>query len=122
MTRFRRFGFVAIASVSLWLSPASIVVAQTMRAHFIDVGQGAATLIEFPCPAILIDTGGESNGEFDSTPALMDYLDTFFRRRTDLGSTFASIILTHPHIDHTRGVPDVIGKYKILNAVTNGLE
>jgi len=122
MKRFRQLGFVAIASLSVWLSTTSIVIAQTMRAHFIDVGQGAATLIEFPCAAVLIDTGGESNGEFDSTAALMAYLDTFFARRTDLEKTLASIILTHPHVDHTRGVPTVIGKYKILNAVTNGLE
>jgi competence ComEA-like helix-hairpin-helix protein len=122
MKRFRRIGFVTIAALSWWLSTASIVVAQTMRAHFIDVGQGAATLIEFPCAAVLIDTGGESNGEFDSTAALMDYLDSFFSRRPDLGNTFASIILTHPHVDHTRGVPTVIAKYKVQNAVTNGLE
>ena len=39
-----------------------------MRAHFIDVGQGDATLLEFPCAAVLIDTGGEQNGEFDHLP------------------------------------------------------
>src|SRR5262245_13780723 len=38
-----------------------------MRIHLIDVGQGAATLIEFSCGAILIDTGGESNRYMDST-------------------------------------------------------
>lgn len=94
----------------------------TFRAHFIDVGQGAATLLEFPCAAVLIDTGGEANGDFDSTVALMDYLDTFFNGRIDLEKTLHSVILTHPHIDHTRGVADVIGKYRILNAVTNGQE
>jgi competence protein ComEC len=122
MKAFRRLGLISMASLSLWLSTSAIVIAQTMRAHFIDVGQGAATLIEFPCAAVLIDTGGESNGDFDSTAALMDYLDSFFRRRSDLEDTFASIILTHPHVDHTRGVPAVLGKYKVQNAVTNGLE
>jgi competence protein ComEC len=122
MTKFCRLGFVAVVSLSLWLSTPSIVIAQTMRAHFIDVGQGAATLIEFPCAAILIDTGGESNDEFDSTTALLGYLERFFATRPHLGNTFASIILTHPHVDHTRGVPAVIGKYKFENAVTNGLE
>jgi len=92
----------------------------TMRVHFMDVGQGAATLVEFPCANVLIDTGGESNGDFDSTVALMDYLDTFFSGRPD--KTLASLILTHPHIDHTRGVSAVLEKYKVRNAVTNGQE
>lgn len=33
----------------------------TMRVHFIDVGQGAATLFEFDDGAVLVDTGGEDN-------------------------------------------------------------
>jgi competence protein ComEC len=94
----------------------------TMRAHFIEVGQGAATLIEFPCAAVLIDTGGEENGQFKSTEALIDYLDTFFAGRADLNKTLASLILTHPHIDHTNGVADVLAKFTVQNAVTNGQE
>jgi competence protein ComEC len=108
--------------VALWLALTSPSFGQTMRVHFIDVGQGASTLIEFPCAAMLIDTGGESNGEFDSNAELMAYLDDFFERRPDLNNTFHSLILTHPHIDHTRGVPSVLQRYKILNAVTNGSE
>src|SRR5215510_11549491 len=122
-----RLSFLGIVLLAFFLftpttsgqPPAS---APTFRAHFIDVGQGAATLVEFPCAAVLIDTGGEANGDFDSSVALMDYLDTFFNGRVDLEKTLHSIILTHPHIDHTRGVADVLGKYRIRNAVTNGQE
>src|SRR5690242_12338473 len=32
-----------------------------MHVHFIDVGDGAATLVEFPCGVVMIDAGGESN-------------------------------------------------------------
>ncbi|GAB3252271.1 helix-hairpin-helix domain-containing protein [Chitinimonas naiadis] len=95
---------------------------QTMRVHFIDVGQGAATLVEFPCAAMLIDTGGERNPEFNGTDELMHYLDTFFALRPDLHNTLHSLVLTHPHSDHTQGVQAVISKYKVLNALTNGLE
>src|SRR6266849_463774 len=99
--------FVLLAPTTSGQPPSST---PTLRAHFIDVGQGAATLVEFPCAAVLIDTGGEENGDFNSTVALMDYLDTFFNGRVDLNRTLHSIILTHPHVDHTRGVSDVIAR------------
>jgi len=112
----------AAAALALSLAFASAASSQTMQVHFIDVGQGAATLIEFPCAAILVDTGGENNGDFDSNSELLSYLDDFFGRRSDLKNTLHSLMLSHPHIDHTRGVKDVLGRYKILNAVTNGQE
>src|SRR5262249_569166 len=115
-------GQIAAAALALSLTFASGASSQTMQVHFIDVGQGAATLIEFPCAAILVDTGGENNGDFDSNSELLSYLDDFFGRRSDLKNTLHSLILSHPHIDHTRGVKDVLGRYKVLNAVTNGQE
>jgi beta-lactamase superfamily II metal-dependent hydrolase len=39
--------------------PSEAQVGDAMRLHVIDVGQGDATLVEFPCAAILVDTGGE---------------------------------------------------------------
>src|SRR5689334_6468890 len=57
---------------------------QMMYLHVINVGQGSAMLVEFPCGVMLVDTGGESNELFQSTGALMNYLDDFFTRRTDL--------------------------------------
>jgi competence protein ComEC len=91
-----------------------------MRVHLIDVGQGAATLIEFSCAAVLIDTGGESNRYMDSTSNLVNYLRTFFESRPDLQDTLALVVLTHPHIDHTRGAQVVFGEFKVENLVTDG--
>jgi competence protein ComEC len=96
--------------------------APVMRAHFIDVGQGDATLLEFPCAAALIDTGGELNDGFDGVAALREYLDAFFARRADLERTLALVVVTHPHIDHTRGLPMVLERYRVLNLVDDGLE
>lgn len=96
--------------------------APVMRAHFIDVGQGDATLLEFPCGAVLVDTGGEQNGGFDSVAALSDYLDAFFDRRTDLGRVLDLVVLTHPHIDHTRGLPMVLERYKVKGIIDDGRE
>ncbi len=94
-----------------------------MRVHMINVGQGCATLVEFPCAAILIDAGGESNTLYNYSEGLKTYLDEFFARRTDLNNTLECIYLTHPHKDHTLGVPILLQPpYKIRNVVTDGLE
>lgn len=92
-----------------------------MRIHFIDVGQGLGVLLEFPCAAMLIDTGGEQDAAFDSDAALVAYLDAFFARRTDLQRTLALVALTHPHIDHTRGVAAVLSHFAVQNAIDNGM-
>lgn len=91
-----------------------------MRVHFLDIGQGAATLIEFPCGAMLVDTGGEENDVFHSNVELKAYLDAFFDRRKDLNKTLDVLLLTHPHIDHIRGIPTVLANYKVKNVVDNG--
>jgi len=97
------------------------VQAQKMRVHFIDVGQGAATLLEFSCGAILVDTGSEMNKSFDGNDAVMSYLEEFFTTRPDLNKTLKSLVLTHAHIDHTRSVKNILEKYQVQNGVTNGL-
>jgi competence protein ComEC len=91
-----------------------------VRMHVIDIGQGSATLFEFPCAAVLVDTGGESTAHFDSNKALMDYLERFFERRADLHRTFAAVFITHPHIDHTRGLPLVLKNFTVNHLITNG--
>jgi competence protein ComEC len=93
-----------------------------MVLHFIDIGQGDATLIELPCGAILIDTGGEANEQFDAVAVLVDYLDRFFARREDLSRTLDLMVLTHPHIDHLRGAAAVLERYRVRNIVDNGGE
>ena len=99
---------------------ASHVQGQNMQVHFINVGQGSATLIEFPCGVILIDTGGETNELFQSSDALIAYLDDFFLKRPDLNSSIDLLIISHPHLDHTQSIRDVADRYTIKNAITNG--
>ncbi len=91
------------------------------RIHFIDIGQGLSVLLEFPCAAMLIDTGGELDEKFNSDDALFSYLNAFFDRRVDLKRTFALVALTHPHVDHTRGVGMVTKNFKISNIIDNGM-
>lgn len=101
-----------------------------MRVHFIDIGQGAATLIELPKGSILVDTGGEDNPSFDSRKHLNDYLDAFFDRRLDLKGRLDLLIITHPHPDHylgmkpakwwQKGLRPVLETYRPRNIVYNG--
>lgn len=110
-----------------------------MQLHFIDVGQGAATLLEFACGAVLIDTGGERQpsdhrgsgcprpdhvreATYDGSAHLLAYLQTFFTRRADLGGRLDAVYLTHPHVDHTRGAPAVMRAFDVGVLVTNGQE
>jgi len=92
---------------------------EKMRVHFIDVGQGDATLLEFTNAAILIDTGSESNAAYDAEEALVGYLEEFFLQRPDLGNTLLSLVITHPHIDHVRGIRAVLDRHPPSNVVTN---
>lgn len=84
--------------------PEATADANTMVAHFIDVGQGDAILLEFSCAAMLIDTGGEDTARVSGKDRLQTYLEEFFERRSDLARTLQSVVLSHPHADHTGGV------------------
>ena len=51
---------------------------------------------------------------------LNEYLEGFFERRMDLNGGLASLFLTHPHRDHTRGVSTVLENFNPGTVVTNG--
>ncbi len=102
--------------------PEDTVPGDAMTFHFIDIGQGDATLLEFPCGAILIDTGGEQNDLFDSNKALLAYLDAFFARRKDLARTLDLLLITHPHIDHNRAALAVLERYQVRGVIDNGAD
>lgn len=98
-----------------------------MLSHFIDVGQGNATLLEFTCGLVLVDTGGQVTDQFDGPRRLADYLEGVFKRRPDLDRTIKTVFLTHPHADHTSGVTALLAMSPSLriggivaNARTNG--
>jgi competence protein ComEC len=88
-----------------------------MRVHFIDVGQGSATLLEFKCGAVLVDSGGAR----DKKEALNAYLDAFFAQRPDLHKTLSTVFLTHDHMDHSLGLEGVAKRYRVLHMVDDGI-
>src|SRR5689334_2104015 len=90
--------------------PSRAQEANVMNAHYINVGQGAAVLLEFPCGAILIDAGAQDDHYKKN---LVDYLTKFFDRRKDLNKTIALLMITHPHIDHNEALKEVADKFRI---------
>lgn len=71
--------------------------------HFLDVGQGDATLIESPSGVqVLIDGGPDSNVLRELSGAM-----GFFDREIDM------VIATHPDLDHIGGLIDVLERYRV---------
>ena len=79
--------------------------------HFIDVGQGDATLIRTPEGDILIDAG-ENSAEED----LKTYLDLC---GVDI---LYYAIFTHPDSDHIGGADMVLEEYEVLNVIKPNFE
>lgn len=73
-----------------------------MEVHFIDVGQGDATLIMCDGHAMLIDAGDYSKGT-----AIQNYLQKQKVKKLDY------LVLTHPDSDHIGGAPVIITKFAI---------
>ncbi|MBO4982139.1 MAG: MBL fold metallo-hydrolase [Lachnospiraceae bacterium] len=123
MTKERRFetgGMILIALLILWLAavllkktpqPESVETMETteamettgtMEVHFIDVGQGDATLVKSDGHYMLIDAGSNSQGT-----KLQLYLNKQGVDRLDY------LILTHPDADHIGGADVIVTKYDI---------
>lgn len=75
---------------------------EMMEVHFIDVGQGDATLIKCGEHAMLIDAGDDTKGT-----AIQNYLQKQHVAQLDY------LVLTHPDADHIGGAPVIITKFEI---------
>lgn len=91
-----------------------------MRVHYINVGQGDAILIELQRAAILIDAGGETVYDRDLSDNLISYLNKFFEKRTQLDRTIDIVIITHPHLDHTKRLVDVVNNFRVKTLIDGG--
>ncbi len=80
--------------------------------YFFDVGQGDGELLDFGPVEILID-GGPPNGM--ALKALKRALGRD-DRYIDL------VLLTHPHLDHFGGLPEIMKRYRVGKFITNSTE
>lgn len=74
--------------------------------HFIDVGQGSSTLIQYGSKGVLIDSG-ES-----------DYSDKVIRYINSCGvDTLEYVIASHPHSDHIGGMTDIFEEFTVSEVI-----
>lgn len=105
------------ASVS-WNEKTSTVVVSTknqtanhgvVTVHFMDVGQGDATLIDDGTFEILIDGGLQSAGNH-----VVQYLKTYVDGDLDI------VVATHEDADHIGGLSAVFDAYDVAKVIDNG--
>ncbi|MGD8608560.1 MAG: DNA internalization-related competence protein ComEC/Rec2, partial [Myxococcales bacterium] len=113
----RRIAIVA-AGFALWVAAEQALIAReqprdALRVTFVDVGQGDATLIDFPDGRLaLVDTG--QGGRHPAGRALRQLLAARRRRRIDL------VVITHGHPDHYAGLQALIEENQIGELWLNG--
>ncbi len=93
--------------VEEFVEPKTETVQGVINAHFIDVGQGDASLVQIPKEDgtyfnMLIDSG-----EYSEADSLIDYLESSEVEKLD------AIVASHPHADHIGAMSEVIEKYEV---------
>ncbi len=112
---------ITLTGLVLTLSAGAVKAAHPAKIHYIDVGQAESILVELDKSAVLIDAGGETTNDTQQANHLIDYLKHFFQvDRTDLKNTIDTIIISHPHIDHTKNLMDVMQTVTVNNLIDGG--
>ncbi|MDO4517111.1 MAG: stalk domain-containing protein [Bacillota bacterium] len=83
--------------------------APVLRVHFIDVGQGDATLIDYGEMEVLIDGGDNKAGA-----TVVSYLSSYVDGPLDY------LIATHPDADHVGGLDDVLAAFQVSKIIDSG--
>lgn len=84
-----------------------------LKAHFIDVGQGSAALIQFPTgETMLVDCGHSKSSSLDKYKS---YLNDFDFKTENNEEVIDYLVLTHPDADHIGGASYILDSYLVKN-------
>ncbi len=107
--------FILLADIFYWVDKR--FWSDTLRVTAIDVGQGTASLIEFPRGDIaLIDGGGFSDNTIFDMGAIV-VAPVLWRKKI---RTVDTLILSHPDSDHLNGLLYIAQNFNVKRIWTNG--
>lgn len=112
----RRSGEIVFQAPSSHNSSVTSLSGEVARVHFVNVGQGDATLLEFPCGLMMIDAGGRTDAHGDQ---LVSYVESVMQRSGI--SEINTIFVTHTHTDHNRSLQKIVENFPVRNYVHNGI-
>ena len=105
--RVRSIAVAAIVATGIWIVVAPAVrwgSAGRLRVTFVDVGQGDATLVQFPSGHVwMVDSGGATGPRFDVARRVIEPAIWALGVRQ-----LAHLVLTHGDSDHIGGAPSIV--------------
>ena len=114
MQLFRRTAMVAILALGVTATAARAQDKDTLRIYFADVEGGQSTLFVTPLgESLLVDTGwtGFNNRDADRILALCKKAGV---------SKIDTVLITHFHVDHAGGIPQLAAKIPIGRFIDHG--
>ncbi len=85
------------------------LTAQNVDVHFIDVGQGDATFIDYGNYEVLIDAGNNKYGTI-----VCEYIKEYVDGSLDI------VVATHPDADHIGGLDTVLKNFSVSTIIDSG--
>ncbi len=103
---------ISLVLLCLVVSPRPTAQSSSARIFFVDIGQGAATLIVSPAGRTLLVDGGPPGGGTTKIIPLLDALGI---------ATIDYTVVTHYHIDHISGITELLNAGRVAGiAYDNG--